>query len=49
MTPLREILPEVMADLIEHARQAGHPPPPFVTERFKRHDRDTNDQHAPPR
>ncbi|MBI5794510.1 hypothetical protein HZA87_05545 [Candidatus Uhrbacteria bacterium] len=36
MVPLGKILPDVMADLIERARKAGHPPPPFVTDRFQR-------------
>ncbi len=36
MTPLRVILPKVMHELIERARAAGHPPPPFVTESLDR-------------
>ncbi|MFA4845886.1 MAG: hypothetical protein WC654_04985 [Patescibacteria group bacterium] len=32
--PLRDILPEVMSQIIDRAREAGHPAPAFVIERF---------------
>ena len=31
MTPLSDILPDIMAGIIERACAAGHPPPAFVT------------------
>ena len=35
MVPISEIIPDVMSEIIQRARAAGHPPPSFVTQVYE--------------